>query len=173
MCARRKGTHPVHANLTVKFIYTRARGNASPKEIHDSITAGQPPGLVKKGPERVRDTACAPAPGAQSAGSYFPLLSFPGPLSSMHPAFTSRWQSRLYVPPRNDQAAPQRRRQTAPAPVTSSRRRRSSGWSAPVGGGEQAGPRAPVAALWGRGHMPPAAGWRARAGRWGGRWALR
>lgn len=61
MCARRKGTHPVHANLTVKFIYTWARGNASPKEIHDSITAGQPPGLVKKGPERVRDTALYPS----------------------------------------------------------------------------------------------------------------
>lgn len=116
---------------------------------------------------------CTAAPGGQSAGSYLPLLSFSGPLSSRHPTFTSCWQSRLYVPPRRDQAAPQRRRQTAPAPVTSPRRRRFSGWSAPVGGGEQTGPRAPVAALWGRGHVPPAAWWRAWAGRWVGRWALR
>lgn len=148
-------THPAHLNLILKFISTWAQGQVSPKEIHSHI---------RKGPERVQTLPCTPRPKGQTSRPFLPLLSFFAtplrlprtPLSPLAPRTDC-----TYLQP-TDQAAPRRSRQSAPAPVTSSRRRRPCGWSAPAGGGAQAGPRGRGAGSRAARRGVEGAGWRGR-----------
>lgn len=122
ICARRKGTHPVHANLTLKFIYTCARGMPLPppprKFTVQLLQEGRQTPSERAGRE-CETRPCGPAPGGRISASFLPLLSFFGtPLPPTHPLNLSLGEQTdyTYLPPA-DSAASRRRRQTAPAPL--------------------------------------------------------